>query len=123
MELRRKQPLCVSLLLHEDEEEIAKKKRAKRTVSLKPWPQKKVEQGIYSNLFQKLLDSKLLRDYIRIDIMQFDYLAERLYPYFIKQDTIMRESVKQSEQCCLFLRYVASEETFRSLEYQSRVSR
>ena len=60
---------------------------------------------------------------MRMDIMQFDYLAERLYPYFIKQDTIMRESVKQSEQYCLFLRYVASEETFRSLDYQSRVSR
>ena len=35
----------------------------------------------------------------------------------------MRESIKPSRQCCLFLRYVASWETFRSLEYQFRVSR
>ena len=30
----------------------------------------------------------------------------------------MRESIKPGEKCCLFLRYVASGETFRSLEYQ-----
>ena len=35
----------------------------------------------------------------------------------------MRENIKPSEQCCLFLRYVASGETFRSLEYQFRVSK
>ena len=55
--------------------------------------------------------------------MYFDYLVERLYPYLIKQDTIMRESIKPSEQYCLFLPYVASGETFLSLEYQFRVSR
>ena len=55
--------------------------------------------------------------------MHFDYLVERLYPYLIKQETIMRESIKHSEQCCLFLRYLASGKTFHSLEYQFRVSR
>ena len=35
----------------------------------------------------------------------------------------MRESIKPSEQCCLLLQYVASGETFHSLEYQFRVSR
>ena len=58
-----------------------------------------------------------------MDKMHFDYLVERLYPYLIKQDTIMRESIKPSEQYCLFLPYVASGETFLSLEYQFRVSR
>ena len=55
--------------------------------------------------------------------MHFDYIVERLYPYLMKQNTIMRESIKPSEQCCLFLRYVTIGETFRSLEYQFRVSR
>ena len=35
----------------------------------------------------------------------------------------MRESIKPSKQCCLFLRYVASGKIFRSLEYQFRLSR
>ena len=34
----------------------------------------------------------------------------------------MRESIKPSEQCCSFLRYIERAETFRSLEYQFRVS-
>ena len=55
--------------------------------------------------------------------MPLDYLVERLHPYHVKQDTIMREIVKPSEQCCLFLQYVVSGETFRSLEYQCRGSR
>ena len=35
----------------------------------------------------------------------------------------MRKSIKPREQCCLFLRYVASGETFRSEEYQFPISR
>ena len=35
----------------------------------------------------------------------------------------MRASINPDEQLCLFLRYVASEETFRSLEFQFRISR
>ena len=55
--------------------------------------------------------------------MQINYLVERLYPYFIRQGIIMTENIKPSEQSCLFLRYVASGETFRSLEHQFRVSK
>ena len=55
--------------------------------------------------------------------MYFDYLVERLYLYLLKEDTVMRESIKPAEQVCMFLRYVASGETFRSLEYQFRISR
>ena len=35
----------------------------------------------------------------------------------------MTENIKPSEQPCLFLLYVASVETFRSLEHQFRVSK
>ena len=104
MDLKRKQTLCIALLLLDDEEEEAEKKRARRSIWVKPWLQRRAELGIYSNL-------------------HFDHLVERLYPCLIKQDTIMKESIKPSEQCCLFLRWVARGGTFRSLEYQYRVSR
>ena len=55
--------------------------------------------------------------------MHFDYLVERLYPCLIKQSIFMRETIKLSEHCCLFLRCIAGGETFLSLEYQFRVSR
>ena len=75
------------------------------------------ELGVYNNLFQELYEANNLKDYIRMDRMHFDYIVERLYSYLLKEDTIMRESIKPAEQVCLFLRYVSTGETFRSLEY------
>ena len=69
--------LCFLLHLHDDEERRRRKERREAFA----WNQRKVEQGIYGNLFYKLLDSISLRHYIRLDIMLFDYLVETLYPY------------------------------------------
>ena len=62
MDLKGKQALCIALLLLNDEEEVAKKKRARRSVWVKTWLQRRAELGIYSNLFQELLEAKSLRD-------------------------------------------------------------
>ena len=35
----------------------------------------------------------------------------------------MREFIKPEEMCCVALRYFASGESFRSMEYQFRISR
>ena len=35
----------------------------------------------------------------------------------------MRKSIKPNEQYCLFLMYIASGESFRSLEYQFQITR
>ena len=35
----------------------------------------------------------------------------------------MRECIKPEEMCCLTLRYLASRESFRSLEFQFRIGR
>ena len=123
MTLRRRQALCTALLLLDEEKEIARRNRAKRSIWIKPWLQRRAERGVYNNLFQELIETNSLKGYIRMDRMHFDYLVERLYPYLLKDDTILRESIKPAEQVCVFLRYVASGETFRSLEYQFRISR
>ena len=120
MTLRRRQALCTALLLLDEEEEIARRNRAKRSIWVKPWLQRRAELGVYNNLFQELIETNSL---IRMDRMHFEYLVERLYPYLLKDDTILRESIKPAEQVCVFLRYVASGGTFRSLEYQFRISR
>ena len=123
MTLRRRQTLCTALLLLDEEEEIARNHRKPRSKWVKPWLEKHDELGVYNNLFQELYEANNLKDYIRMDRMHFDYIVERLYSYLLKEDTIMRESIKPAEQVCLFLRYVSTGETFRSLEYQFRISR
>ena len=99
MDLKRKESLCIALLLLDEEEEVVKKKQATQSIWVKPWLQRRAALEIYNNLFQELLKAKSLRDYIRMDKMHIDYLVERLLPYLIKQDTIMRESIKSSKQC------------------------
>ena len=107
MTLKRTQAIaCIALLLDDDSEQENVPPRKKKLIWVKPWLRKRVEQGIFNNLFQELLvgDSTSFRDYIRMDRLHFDY-------------------IKPAEQCCIFLRYVASGESYRSLEYQFRVSR
>ena len=58
-----------------------------------------------------------------MDRLHFQFLVERLYPRLIKRDAVMRKSIKPDEQCCLFLRHIASGELFRSLEHQFPISR
>ena len=123
MILRRRQALCTALLLLDEEEEIARNNRAPRSNWVKPWLERHDELGVYNNLFQELYETNSIKEYIRMDRMYFDYLVERLYPCLLKKDTVMKESIKPAEQVCVFLRYVASGETFHSLEYQFRISR
>ena len=102
MTLKRTQAIaCIALLLDDDSEQENVPPRKKRLIWVKPWLRKRVEQGIFNNLFQELLvgDSTSFRDYIRMDRLHFDYLVERLYPYLVKEDTVMRESIKPAEQC------------------------
>ena len=68
-------------------------------------------------------DAKSFKEFIRMDRLHFQFLVERLYPRLIKRDTVMRKSIKPDEQYCLFLRCIASGESFQSLEYQFQISR
>ena len=58
-----------------------------------------------------------------MDVNHFDQLVDLLKPSLAKQDTNMRDCIKPEEMCCVMLRYLASGESFRSLEYQFRISK
>lgn len=79
MALRKKQALCVALLLLD--EEVARRKRAKRSIRVKPWLQRRSELGVYSNLFHELIETNSLKDYIRMDRIHFDFLVEYILIY------------------------------------------
>ena len=53
MTLKRKQALCIALLLLDDEDE--KKQAKRRSVWVKPLLEKRTEHGVFKNLFQELL--------------------------------------------------------------------
>ena len=124
MALTRAQAIaCISLLLGEDH--CKDFRPSKRSVWVQSWLEKRAEQDAYHNLFQELLldDAKFFKEFIRSDRLHFQFLVERLYPRLIKRDTVTWKSIKPDKKCCLFLRCIASGESFRSLEYQFRISR
>jgi hypothetical protein len=109
------------LLLHEDEE----KSRKNRQCWVRSWISLRKERGYYHQLIPELraTDTKAYQEFMRMDHFHFQLLVDELSPRIYKQDTIMRESIKPAEMCCLAIRYLATGESFRSLEYQFRISR
>ena len=58
-----------------------------------------------------------------MDVPHFDEIVRTFSPLLHKKDTNLRECIKPEEMCCVALRYLASGESFRSLEYQFRISK
>ena len=61
-------------------------------------------------------NSEGFRGYVRLNTTSLEKLL-------LKKDTVMWERIIPEEVCCVALRYFASGESFRSLEYQFRISR
>ncbi|XP_055920834.1 putative nuclease HARBI1 [Eupeodes corollae] len=80
--------------------------------------------GCYTLLTKELLveDKNAFKQYLRMD----DHCLQELINYvkvdLTKKDTVMRNSISVPEKVALVLRFLASGESFRSLEYQSRLS-
>ena len=109
------------LLLDEEENEEEPERRS--TCWVRPWLVNK-NTGCFYTVFQELkTDDAAFKDFIRMDKTQYEYLVQRIYDEILKKDTNMRECIKPHEMVCLTLRYLASEKTFRSLEFQFRIGR
>ena len=121
---RRKLPgalLFIDLLSEEDEEP---KKRRKRINWVRPWLARREQRGIYHLLVKELIleDETSYRDFFRTNIEQFQFLIDAIAKRIAKNDTVMRASIKPDERLAVTLRYLATGETFKSLEYSFRLS-
>ena len=61
--------------------------------------------------------------YFRMDKEKFNHLVGRISIHIQRQDTIMRAAISPGERLAVTLRYLATGETFPSLESQFRTSR
>ena len=61
--------------------------------------------------------------FFRMNKVQFKYVVEAITAQIQKADTIMRQSIKPHERLAITLRYLATGESFQSLQFQFRVSR
>ena len=80
--------------------------------------------GTFHSLFQELRrDGKSFKEFLRMDESQFEYLVEKISAKLTREVTVMRQCIKPHEMVCVALRYLASGESLRSLEFQFRIGR
>lgn len=104
----------------EDEEEVQQKKRK---CWVKNWVRRRPQEGFYAKLLVELRaeEPALYRDFLRMNEEQYEHLLALVTPYIQKQDTVMRESISAGERLVLTLRFLATGESFRSLQYLFRI--
>ena len=115
--------LIVALLLLDDEEEKMCKRN--RQCWIRPWLSLRKTRGYFHQLVPELqvTDTRAFQEFMRMDHAHFQELVQNLSRRLCKRDTSMRECIKPAEMCCLTIRYLATGESFRSMEFQFRMSR
>ena len=113
------------LLIARSRRKAKKAKKRTRTIWVKNWLKNREEKSIYTNLLAELRvdDRENFRRYIRMDTETFENLVSRVRPYLTKQTTNMRQPIPVEEKLAVFLRFIATGESFASLQYQFRISR
>ncbi|GFX43857.1 putative nuclease HARBI1 [Trichonephila clavipes] len=98
-------------------------KRKKRKVWEKPWVGRRTEYGASHTLLKELKneDHTAYRNMLRITGEQFDVLLEMVRGKLSKQDTAMRMAIPVTTKLEITLRYLATGDSFKSLEYLFRV--
>ena len=104
-----------------DENENANN-QGEREFWVHPWLAQGSMYGTFHSLFQELRhDGKSFKESLIMDESQFEYLFEKISAKLTKEDTVMRQCIKPHEMVAL--RYLASGESFRSLQFQFRIGR
>nr|XP_036216119.1 putative nuclease HARBI1 isoform X2 [Bactrocera oleae]XP_036216120.1 putative nuclease HARBI1 isoform X2 [Bactrocera oleae] len=99
---------------------IEKKKRQ----WVKVWREKRSVNGSHSFLIKELLslDKNEYKNYVRMSDNQFGFILSAVNEDLLKEDTRMRAAISPAEKLSLTLRFLATGETFQSLNFASKIS-
>ena len=108
------------------EQRIARRRRrrAPRTVWVRPWLLRRPIFGHYENLLQELNreDLREYKKFIRVSPELFMELMHRVGPRIAKKTTNWRPALQPGLKIAVTLRYLATGNTYKSLQYGFRVS-
>ena len=91
-------------------------KRGRDRKWIKDWDEKGAYNNIVLNL--SLHDEEGFRRFVHMNYEQFIELTEMITPIVSKTDTVMRKAICPKHRLALTLRFLATGESFHSLEYQ-----
>jgi hypothetical protein len=104
--------------------EATKKRKAKRALWAKSWLLRRPEYGQYEKLLGEFLryDPAAFHNFTRLTPEMFHELLESITPRIEKKDTFMRKSLEPGLKLAITLRYLASGDSYPSLQYAFRVA-
>ena len=108
---------------------VADKKRKKRRCNrrklwVKPWLLRRMEYGQYEKLLFELQseDARGFKNFVRVDHQLFQELIDRVGPRLEKRDSFMRKALEPGLRLAITLRYLATGDSYTSLQYGFRVA-
>ena len=119
--LRRRNFIQIILLIDALEEENEEKTRD-RQVWARDWMRRRQARGAFVPELASE-DEEAFINYFRMNQVKFHFVTARIQEKIAKKNTLMREAISPAERLAVTLRYLATGETFSSLEKQFRISR
>ena len=106
-----------------DPEEGAAPPPAKKRLWARSWILQK-EKGHYDQLLPELRadDPKSYKNFLRMDHTLFSEIMERITPRIEKKDTTMRHAISSGQRLAITLRYLATGDSYQSMQYNFRVA-
>ena len=118
--------ILLNLVLDEDESPPPRKKKS----PTRQWIQRREERGVYHQLVQELAleDPMAYKNFFRLTREQFNFLAQVLRPSLEKSPqpfpiSLVRNNISAGERLAVTLRFLATGESYHSLEFSFRISR
>lgn len=108
-----------------EEGEVNIKIQRNRIHWVRCWVARKEERGAFHQLIKEhvIEDSGGYKDFFRLNSQQLEFLLEKIVCRISRNETFMRPSIKPAERFAVTLRYLATGEKLKSLEYSFRISR
>lgn len=96
-----------------------KRRRVKRSIWVRDWVKRRKQFGCYAQLLKELEDEVpyLYKNFLRMNIADFNNVLELVTPIIKKEDTRFRESISPGERLAVTLRFLATGDSFMSLQY------
>jgi hypothetical protein len=101
-----------------------RKRNLQRKWWCRPWLLRRPLFGQYEKLMSELAMEDVLgfKNFLRIDPDLFNELLQRITPRIERKDTFFRKALEPGLRLALTLRYMATGDSYKSLEYGFRVS-
>lgn len=98
--------------------------RRNKRMWVRQWLLRRPVQGQYDQLMQELEAEDLtsFRNFLRMDPNTFIYILERVGPRITKKDTFWRKALTPGMKLAITLRYLATGNSYKSLQYSFRVA-